>query len=272
MIKTNLTNDINVDGFTVQLDTKPIRTPLGNNLIIPKSKEVLAHLIAHEWKILPNLKIKPHSVPLTSIASRAIDLSLAEKKKLAGEELNADDAMKLASKNDIVDGLLNYLDTDTLLVFSPLADHEGKLRKAQEDTYEPIIKYFEEYFSNLSGKQIKLKSLDSELGLMGNQQTPETREIVKNWLHQLDIWDLCALEKTTLVAKSFIAGFLIINKHLPPQPNAYSNITVDEICNAVNLETIFQTQEWGEVEDTHDVDHADLRRNLGASLIASHSV
>jgi ATP synthase F1 complex assembly factor 2 len=33
------------------------------------------------------------------------------------------------------------------------------------------------------------------------------------------------------------------------------------------LEVLHQTEQWGEVEDTHDVDNADIRRQLGTVVL-----
>jgi ATP synthase F1 complex assembly factor 2 len=42
---------------------------------------------------------------------------------------------------------------------------------------------------------------------------------------------------------------------------------IEEATRAANLETDFQTQMWGEVEDTHDVNKEDLRRQLGSVIL-----
>lgn len=45
---------------------------------------------------------------------------------------------------------------------------------------------------------------------------------------------------------------------------------VDGIAYLASLEVRFQTQMWGEVEDTHDVDYADIRRQLGSAVTLLH--
>ncbi|ODV98258.1 hypothetical protein PACTADRAFT_48052 [Pachysolen tannophilus NRRL Y-2460] len=256
-------------GFEVQLDNKTIKTPLGNPLVLPKSKKTLAHLIAVEWKHLPNLSARSFSLPLTSTASRAIDLTKSH-------DLNDPDLIvKVGRIDDIKEDLLRYLDTDTLLVFSPALDCDGDLRPAQEKLYRPIIKSMEDYFAKSTGKDnVRLSYLDSDKdGLVGNVQTEETKEVIRLWMSGLNMWQMVALEKATLIAKSFLAGAAIIRANEKALAEEEEGIlTIEEIAQAATLETIYQTKRWGEVEDTHDVDKVDVRRNLAsASLIAYES-
>lgn len=235
-------------GFYIQLDGKSVKTPGGRPLLIPSEKPALAHLIAHEWRILPSLKIKPHSLQLTSLAARAVDLN--------GEGFGTTDAGRLA-QNDIVSALLPYLDTDTLLIFSPHKDCEGTLRPAQEKIYRPIIAAAEKFW----GKSVVLSWLDTELCIAGNNQSPETKAVVGDWIKSLDPWELVSLERATMTAKSLISGMNI----------ATHQMSVEDVAEACTLETIYQTQVWGEVEDTHDVDFHDIRRSLGSAYLLAYN-
>lgn len=141
-------DDKDQDNFVILLDDKPIKTPGGNQLVIPNSKPTLAHLIVHEWTILPSLKIKPHLVPLTSLSSRAIDLTYRTE--------NSNQLIDSSILDNITDALLPYLDTDTLLVFSPHQDCEGKLREAQESEYRPLVSFAEEFWTKFSPSSEKL--------------------------------------------------------------------------------------------------------------------
>lgn len=100
------------DKLAVTLDNRPLKTPSGNILQLPKNKTLLATLIAAEWDHQETL-IKPHALPMvlslafflvfeltrtqTSLASRAIDA--------LGEG---------STREEIRLALLNYLDTDTI--------------------------------------------------------------------------------------------------------------------------------------------------------------
>jgi ATP synthase mitochondrial F1 complex assembly factor 2 len=56
------------DAFTVTLDKRPLKTPAGKTLLLPKNKALLATLIAHEWETQETL-LKPHALPMV-LASR----------------------------------------------------------------------------------------------------------------------------------------------------------------------------------------------------------
>jgi ATP synthase F1 complex assembly factor 2 len=225
-------------GNVVTLDGKPIKTAAGFPLLIPPSKSpFLAQLVAQEWGLLSSLKLKPYSLPLTSLASRAVDLQYspegAKERELATELM------------------LPYLDTDTLLVFSPAKDSDGELRPAQEQRYRPVIAAAEQFWGT------KLNCLDCDVALFGNYQTADTRAKVKKWIDSLDSWQFVALERATSAAKSLIGAMCLVTQKLTP----------DEVAELVTMEVTFQTQRWGEVEDTHDVEHADIRRLLGSAYI-----
>lgn len=225
-------------GKVVTLDGRPIKTPLGLPLVIPpKRHSVLPQLIAQEWGILSSLKLKPYSLPLTSLAARAVDL-----------EYSPEGPAERARATEL---LLPYIDTDTMLIFSPSTDSDGELRPAQEERYRPLIAAAEQFWG------VKLNSLDSDVQLFGNYQTPEAKAKVKEWVESLDSWKFVAFERATTAAKSIIGAMNLVTQKLTP----------DEVAELVSLEVKFQTERWGEVEDTHDVEHADIRRLLGAAYI-----
>lgn len=235
--------------YELQLDSKTVRTPLGNDLVVPSDRPILANLLYHEWKSLSDSKVKTHSLPLTSLISRVIDLETATKNN------NEEELLKVGKKSDIIDQLLRYLDTDTLLIFSPRAEYEGGLRNAQEELYRPVIAKVEELLG------AKLSFLDSDTdGLRGNKQPLETSLAAREFLHDLSYYDLVALEKVTLTAKSLICGILTVqSKSLKT-----SDVDMEEIAKLATLEIIYQTERWGEVEDTHDVDYQDIRRHINS--------
>lgn len=270
----------------VCLDDKPLKTPLGHTLSIPASKKQLAYLVEHEWDNLHDLKIKPNSLPLTSMVSRAVDLETVH----FADKVDANMVAKIGDLQDIKYNMLRYLDTDTCLILTINEEYEGRLRARQEELYRPLIEEYESFFTAFGKKhgllptedaKVELEVLDCETdGLRGNSQSLTTQNVVLKWLDLLPIYDLVALEKAILSSKSFLCGATIlrsnasdeksqrdlyqVNKH---NTEEYYRKSVEEIIELGNLETIFQTQEWGEVEDTHDVDNADWLRNLTSSAL-----
>lgn len=258
------------DGFHVRLDGKSLKTPLGNQLVIPSAKKSLAYMVCNEWKNLSNLKVKPHSVPLTSLSTRAIDLGISH----AVQDLEA--LTKLGNIEDIKTDLLRYLDTDTVLIFSPKEDCDGKLRRAQEEMYRPLIASMESYlqqFAENSSEKITLNFLDSDTdGFRSNYQNEATKRAALNWMNKLNVWELVALEKATLTAKSFLCGVAIVRANNKTLTDNEAPMDLESIARAASLEVIYQTERWGEVEDTHDVDKVDLRRNLAAAALVAYEL
>lgn len=253
----------------IELDSKPIRTPLGNKLIVEGDRKLLALLLQHEWDSVSDSAVKQHSLPLTSLVSRCIDLESTN-----GVDGDAELRTKIGGdRNAINKDLLRYLDTDTLLVFSPKAEYEGTLRKAQDKLYLPIIKSIEKYLTDNFSKDhqpIKLSILDADVhGLRGNMQDAATKEAATKFLDSLSAWNLAVFEKTVLSSKSFMCGILLlVNKAL--QNNVKELVyTTDDIVEASTLETIYQTERWGEVEDTHDVNKRDIKRNINAAAVVA---
>ncbi|SSD61673.1 related to Protein ATP12, mitochondrial [Saccharomycodes ludwigii] len=258
--------------LTITLDSKPIKTLLGNKLQVDTDREYLALMLLNEWSTLPSLKIKSHSLPLTSIVSRCIDLENALNDL---DLLNSDPelAAKIGCKDrsTISNLLLRYLDTDTLLCFSPKKDLDGALRTEQDELYLPIIKKIEQFLTpygpeKASGEKEKvhLEILDAEVhGLRGNQQNELTKKAATNFMNQLSLWDLVVFEKTVLTTKSFICGILLLKS------NEFG-VDMETIAKLSTLETIHQTARWGEVEDTHDVAKRDIRRNINAAAIVAY--
>ena len=132
--------------------------------------------------------------------------------------------------------------------------------------------------------KVELNSLDCETdGLRGNEQSITTQNVVLHWLELLPIYDLVALEKAILASKSFLCGASVLRASCSDlnimqklyQVNKttkddYFIKSIDAIVELGNLETIFQTEQWGEVEDTHDVDKVEWLRSLTSAALVVH--
>lgn len=80
----------------IQLDGRSLKTPSGTLLAIPADRPLLASLIAREWAEQEKI-LKMHSLPMTSLAARAID-GLGD----------AD------TREKVCDELIKYLETETI--------------------------------------------------------------------------------------------------------------------------------------------------------------
>lgn len=213
------------NGFTVTLDKRAIKTPSGNTLLLPKNKRLAATLIAYEWNIQDKF-LKPHALPMTSIAARAIDT-------LRDENMRA----------KVHVSLLNYLDTDTVCFHY---DASPPLVELQQKHWDPLLKWARATFD------VEILVFDS---VLCHSQPERTKEILGDVVAQMDPWEMAAMERATYVLKSFLIALALVKRHL----------TVEEAALASQVEVMSQIQRWGEVEDTHDVDFHDTRRQLGSA-------
>ncbi|KAF8580674.1 ATP12-domain-containing protein [Ramaria rubella] len=213
------------DSIVVTLDKRPLKTPAGTTLIIPKSKRLLATLIAHEWENQETL-IRPFALPMTSLASRAID-------GFKNEE----------TRTEVKGALLKYLDTDAICFFE---DYPPALVDLQQWHWPPILNWARREF------QADIRTFDS---LLSNSQPLETKEIFWDVLNSLDAWQLAATERAVYASKSLIIALALTRGRL----------SIEEAAAASQVEVASQIQKWGEVEDTHDVDYHDIRRQLASA-------
>lgn len=204
---------------------------------------------------------------MTSIASRAVAI----------REEEANGSQK--TREDILQTVMRYLDTDTLLCWAPEHDpHKGlqfetkdgrteTLRQIQIRTAQPIIGYLTtEVWPGVEIKPV----LDADT-IIPQTQPEMTRSVIKGWISGLPAFELAGLERGVLASKSLlVATRLILDwseefRHL--QRNESERFGIEHAAQASSLEVNWQTGMWGEVEDTHDVEKEDLRRQLGSVVL-----
>ena len=89
----------------------------------------------------------------------------------------------------------------------------------------------------------------------------------------LPAWELVGLERAVLASKSLcIAARLVCewSEYLNlgyTKEEAAGRFGIEEAAKACSQEVIWQTGRWGEVEDSHDVDKEDLRRQFGSVIL-----
>ena len=214
--------------FVVQLDRRNLRTPQGAKLAIPADRPLLACLIAQEWDEQTKV-VKPHSLPLTSLMSRAIDALQDEQ-----------------GHKDVQDYLMRYFDTDAVCFHD---SEPARLVRLQEERWSPLLDWMR-------------RSFDIEVNVAKDslvcQQSPETREKVARIVAGLQPLDLASLERAVMTSKSMIIGLALIHRH----------IEAEQAALAAEVETASQVAAWGAIDDTHDVDHAELRRQLASVACA----
>jgi ATP synthase F1 complex assembly factor 2 len=251
------------------LDNRPVRTPDKRILTIPADKPQLATAIALEWDLLMTSKqaLKHHYIPLTSLAARAESI------------LEMEQEGQTTTRNEIADLMLRYLDTDTTLCLAPesrdlrgSAAAGGKsLRELQLESTQSLIAFL----TSRAWPGASIRPVTEDKGLVPASQPQVTKDIIRGWINSLPPYELVGLERATLAAKSLlIAARLVVEwsftlsspNHDGPQ-EYHRVFGAEEAAEAASLEVRFQTQQWGEVEDTHDVEKEDLTRQLASVVL-----
>lgn len=261
------------DGLQVHLDTRPVRTADRKVLTLPHSKRPLAHSIALEWDLLVSAQqaLKNHYIPMTSLTSRAMDIAAAD---AAGEP---------ETRGDLVTTVMRYLGTDTLLCWAPEKNRhdpnepqgDKSLRAKQVAVAEPIIAFLKTHIF----PGVDIQPILSEESIVPRAQPEMTREVIRGWVSGLPPFELAALERGVLATKSLLVAtrlvvawsreFEQLRKDVQGQDgeDGTGKFGVVEAAEAATTEVTWQTGMWGEVEDTHDVEKADLARQLGSVVL-----
>lgn len=172
--------------------------------------------------------LRPHSLPMTSLVARAID-GLTAPSDRAGVESY----------------LLKYFDTDATCFHEADPD---TLVQLQEQRWKPLVEWARERF----GADIRTTQ-----GL-GSVQTAEAREQMGKLMQPMSPMDLAAFERAVMSSKSFVISLALLEGH----------IDAEQAALAAEVEVASQASHWGAVEDSHDVEHADLRRQLAGVACA----
>ncbi|WVQ86158.1 hypothetical protein IAT38_008326 [Cryptococcus sp. DSM 104549] len=210
--------------FQITLDHRALKTPGGARLAIPADRRLLAALIAHEWENQEEV-LKQHALPVTSLASRAID-------GLTSGPV----------REGVIDALMQYINTDTILYPS---DSPRALVRLQHEHWDPLHTWLKSTYG------ITLKPAE---GFNAAKQSDEILAALRGEVEKMDGWELAAFERAVYASKSFVIGLALIRGRL----------TAHQAAEASHVEVRSQIEQWGEVEDTHDVDYQDIRRALGS--------
>ncbi|KAL4743091.1 hypothetical protein BDV11DRAFT_202293 [Aspergillus similis] len=276
VLKKRFWKDVDVkqnDGgdYQVLLDKRPVRTPSKSVLSVPSTKQHLAQAIALEWDAMNAAQqaLKNHMIPLTSLTARAADIAQED---AGGGGVGEERVIR----TQIVKTAMRYLETDTLLCWVPEQEHAvmDEERQKQETLREAQMRVAKDVIAFLSTKV--WPGIDIVPVLDGNSifpasQSQATRDIIRQWVERLEAYDLAALERGILASKSLLVAVRLVTEWSENfrqlQRLNQKRFGIEEAAEASSLEVTWQTGMWGEVEDTHDVDREDLKRQLGSVII-----
>ncbi|KAK0665345.1 putative mitochondrial protein atp12 precursor [Cercophora samala] len=274
-----------VDGaLQIHLDTRPLRHPTTKSIIrLPLSKPQLAHAVAVEWDQLLSAQeaTKQHLIPLTSLVCRAIDIAADDAAATHTNTPPGSPAAAAPIREAIAASLMRYLDTDSLLCWAPPADQddphapssylndEGKsLRDLQEEAAGGVVGWLTTKV--WPGVNI-VPVLEDSGSILPRKQEEGVREVVQGWVLGLSPWELAGIERATLAGKSLLTGARLVAEWSEEMQDLKEGeerkFGVEEAARVVSVEVEWQTRRWGEVEDTHDVEKEDLRRQLGSVIL-----
>ncbi|KAJ2903275.1 ATP12 ATPase family protein [Zalerion maritima] len=237
----------------------------------PSSKPHLAAALAMEWDALTSATdaTKQHLIPLTSLVCRAMDIQ-------------KDDVSRSPTlRAEVTDMALKYLDTDTLLCWAepPRDGEKGVMRNEQGECLAEVQE-------RVAGEVVAWLTKRVWKGVVGFKpalrdgsifpvpQTEEVKGVVGAWVWGLDAWELAGLErgvlagKSVLVAARLVGGWSEGGNGVRVEEGQHGNVFgVEEAARAASIEVDWQTGNWGEVEDTHDVEKEDVRRQFGSVVL-----
>ena len=168
----------NPSGWSVDLDGKSIKTPLGTVLCAPT--EALANLMLEEWSAQVD-EIKPDTMPITQIVTTAIDR--------VGKE-----------RAEIERQALAYLHTDMICY---RADQPESYVKRQDVAWTPWVDWFE----TQTGDRLKTTT-----SLIAITQSDKNNQHVSDYIKALDLYSLTIFQLLVSITGSIVLSMAFMAK------------------------------------------------------------
>src|SRR3954447_13829631 len=180
-------------GHVVHLDGKPVRTPAKAPFIL--NNRALMEAVAEEWDAQVE-DIRPHSMPVTQLASTAIDRIPAQ-------------------REEIVRAVAAYAETDLLCY---RADHPDELAERQGQGWQPML----DWAAIRYGAMLEVK-----IGVMPHTQPAEACERLRKAVDELDDLVLAGLQNATSVLGSLVLALALMEGRISAE-EAYAASQLDE--------------------------------------------
>ena len=182
------------NGFSVQLDGRPLKTPAKAALKLPT--RAMASAIAAEWAALTD-KIDPARLPLTRSANAAID-------KVTPQHA------------EVADMIAAYGDTDLTCY---RAEYPEGLIARQAEAWDPLLEWAETHLN---------ARLTPVTGVIYAPQNPQALQALSKQVHTLDAFTLAAFHDLVSLSGSLIIGFAALHD-LHPSQDLWRLSRVDEL-------------------------------------------
>jgi chaperone required for assembly of F1-ATPase len=168
------------DGWGVTLDDRPLRTPARRELRVPS--EPLAAAIAAEWDA-QDPDIRPETMPLTRLATTAIDRTTERRTEIATE-------------------VANYAGTDLVCY---RAGHPATLAARQEAAWQPLIDWAAGRYD---------AGLAVTAGIVPLAQSSASLKAYAAAVAALDDFRLTAVHAATAACGSLVIALALLEGHL----------------------------------------------------------
>uniref|UniRef100_A0A0N4ZSE1 ATP synthase mitochondrial F1 complex assembly factor 2 n=1 Tax=Parastrongyloides trichosuri TaxID=131310 RepID=A0A0N4ZSE1_PARTI len=224
--KVSVSKDIEDNNkFLVLLDGKKVKTLAQNTLKLPT--ELLAEAIANEFDSQLETLNMTH-MRLTGLAFTAMDNPFHQ------------------TKESIVDNIMEFAETDTILYVSKEPE---KLYKKEEELWLPVIDWANKKYN------LNLEPTESlfDLPTISN----ESHENLKKYFHSFNFWQLIGYHYSVESVKSIML----------PMATTENYMTIEKAVEASRIEQFYQSEVWGNVEWCHDLEEMELTCRLAAGTL-----
>ncbi|XP_054282877.1 ATP synthase mitochondrial F1 complex assembly factor 2-like [Macrosteles quadrilineatus] len=213
--------------FEITLDQRKLKTPKG--AILKVDNEALALAIATEWDSQKE-EIQRSNMHLTALCSTVID--------------NPNNLTKF----DIVQGILSYLETDTILFHSK---EDENLYSIQQNEWQPHIDWFCQRFG-------------VTIAATHNIGPPQVSDDIKAQIQRhLMSYNFAAIH-------GFLFAIEALKSAILTHACVERRISVEKAVLLTRLEEEFQCGHWGRVEWAHDLSQLDLQSRVAAAVLFIH--
>lgn len=181
------------EGFAIELDGRPLKTPKKLSLIVPS--RALAEAVAAEWAA-QGARIDPTAMPLTRLANTALD---AVTPHLAG--VRAD--------------IVHFASSDALCY---RAAEPARLTQRQAEVWDPVLAWAEQTFN---------ARFTTQTGILHVTQPPATLSAIARAVAPFDAFALTPLHVMTTLMGSSVLALAVAHGALAPD-GAWTAAHLDE--------------------------------------------
>ena len=196
--------------YQILLDAKPINTPFKNTLHV--FQQGLADALVKEWSSQVD-KIVPDTMPLTQIVSTKIDKVSNERAQMSAE-------------------VLKFFNTDLLCYRT---DAPAELLRAQENAWDPVLKWFAQRFGS---------ELETTQTLVALKQSQAAHDAIRVYVEALDDDRFTILQMITPLAGSIILAMAFIEGEVGGQ----------KLFDCTHVEEAFKAEIYNEEKNYHKND------------------